>query len=104
MQNATIPDSQRVYVKVNADFMEDGTIYPREIFWEDRKVYEIDLVLDIRRISPEKAPVQDDRYIVTINHRKKCLYFERDLLMQKNNLGRWFVERKQKQPGNGRKN
>lgn len=32
----------KVYVKVTADFMPDKTILPRQLVWEDGRVYAID--------------------------------------------------------------
>jgi hypothetical protein len=90
-----IPDA--IYVKVNAEFMEDGSIYPRIIFWEGNetcKAYEIDLVLDYQPGTERKEPGQDDRYTVLVNGRRKHLFFERNLSLQGNNIGRWYVERK----------
>ena len=97
MHHATIPNSNTVYVKVKADFQEDGTVYPREIIWEDYKVYEIDLVLDIKRAGSMKTSTQDDRYTVLINGQKKHLFFERNLALKGNNIGRWYVIRQNQQ-------
>ena len=94
MEHTELDNPYKAYVKVNADFLEDGTIFPREIIWEDNKVYEIDLVLDIRQAVAKKAGGQGDRYTVTINGHKKYLFFERSPYLKNNNIGRWFVERK----------
>ncbi len=93
-QHMELENPYKVYVKVKADFLADGTIFPREIIWEDNRVYEIDLVLDIQQAAARKAGGQGDRYTVTINNQKKYLYFERSPYLKGNNIGRWFVERK----------
>ena len=91
---STAVGSPKVYVRVHAEFAEDGTIYPREIIWEDGTVYEIDLVTDIRQAVARRAGGQGDRYTVTVRGHKSYLYFERNGSIQGNNIGRWFVERK----------
>ena len=87
--------SPKVYVAVKADFNEEGIMLPREIIWEDGMKYEIDRVLDIRQAAAMKAGGQGDRYTVRINGQQSYLFFERSTNQTGNNLGRWFVERKQ---------
>ena len=85
----------KVYVAVKADFNEDGIMLPREITWEDGTKYAIDRVLDIRQAAAMKAGGQGDRYTVRINGNQSYLFFERSTNQTGNNLGRWFVERRQ---------
>ena len=85
----------KVYVAVKADFNEDGIMLPREITWEDGTKYAIDRVLDIRQAAAMKAGGQGDRYTVRINGSQSYLFFERSTNQTGNNLGRWFVERRQ---------
>lgn len=87
--------SPKVYVAVKADFNEEGIMLPREIIWEDGMKYEIDRVLDIRQAAAMKAGGQGDRYTVRINGQQSYLFFERSTNQTGNNLGRWFVERRQ---------
>lgn len=87
--------SPKVYVAVKADFNEEGIMLPREITWEDGMKYEIDRVLDIRQAAAMKAGGQGDRYTVRINGQQSYLFFERSTNQTGNNLGRWFVERRQ---------
>lgn len=87
--------SPKVYVAVKADFNEDGIMLPREITWEDGTKYAIDRVLDIRQAAAMKAGGQGDRYTVRINGNQSYLFFERSTNQTGNNLGRWFVERRQ---------
>ncbi len=86
----------KVYVKVHAEFMADGTMCPRDIIWEDDEVYKaypIDLVLDIQQGASREPVGQDDRYVVLIYGHKKQLFFERNHAPKGNNLGRWYVIR-----------
>ena len=87
--------SPKVYVAVKADFNEEGIMLPREITWEDGTRFEIDRVLDIRQAAAMKAGGQGDRYTVRINGQQSYLFFERSTNQTGNNLGRWFVERRQ---------
>ena len=87
--------SPKVYVAVKADFNEEGIMLPREITWEDGTRFEIDRVLDIRQAAAMKAGGQGDRYTVKINGQQSYLFFERSTNQTGNNLGRWFVERRQ---------
>ena len=84
----------KVYVAVKADFAENGKMIPRQIIWEDGTKYEIDRILDIRQASAMKAGGQGDRYTVRINGKQSYLFFERSPNLTGNNIGRWFVERK----------
>ena len=85
----------KVYVPVEVRFRSDGTMLPREIIWEDGTKYEIDRVTEIRQAAAMKAGGQGDRYTVQINGRSSYLFFERNASQTGNNIGRWFVERRQ---------
>ena len=87
--------SPKVYVAVKVEFNEIGIMLPREITWEDGTRYEIDRVVDIRQAAAMKAGGQGDRYTVRINGQQSYLFFERSTNQTGNQLGRWFVERKQ---------
>lgn len=84
----------KVYVTVNADFAEDGTLLPRVITWEDGEKYIIDKITDIRQAAAMKAGGQGDRYTVMIKGQQSYLFFERSTNLTGNNIGRWFVERR----------
>lgn len=84
----------KVYVRVLASFREDGVMLPRALIWEDGTRYNIDRVSDIRQAAASKAGGQGDRYTVNINGRRSYLFFERCTELTGNNIGRWFVERK----------
>ena len=84
----------KVYVDVNTDIRSDGVMVPREITWEDGHKYEIDRVTDIRQAAALKAGGQGDRYTVMIGGHQSYLFFERSPELTGNNIGRWFVERR----------
>lgn len=90
----TAPKPIKVYVTVNADFAEDGTLLPRVITWEDGEKYIIDKITDIRQAAAMKAGCQGDRYTVIIKGQQSYLFFERSTNLTGNNIGRWFVERR----------
>ena len=85
----------KVYVPVDVQFRSDGTMLPRLITWEDGTKYEIDRVTDIRQAAAMRAGCQGDRYTVYINGKQSYLFFERSASQSGNNIGRWFVERRQ---------
>ena len=88
------PNNIKVYVAVKADFREDGIMLPRVITWENGNKYEIDRILDIRQAAAMKAGGQGDRYTVRIKGQQSYLFFERNPNQTGNNIGRWFVERR----------
>ncbi len=53
----------KVNLEMNADFDLEGNIQPRTITWEDRRIFEIDRVLDARRAPSLKAGGVGMRYI-----------------------------------------
>ena len=85
----------KVYVEVNASFGEDGQMYPKSLVWEDGTRYIIDKVTDIRQAAAMKAGGQGDRYTIWIGGHQSYLFFERSADLTGNNIGRWFVERRQ---------
>lgn len=93
MEN-TANKSIKVYVAVKADFTEDGTMLPRIIIWEDGEEFEIDRITDIRQAAAMKAGGQGDRYTIMVRGKQSYLFFERSTNLTGNNIGRWFVERR----------
>lgn len=83
----------KVYVKVVAAFANDGTLVPLSLTWEDGREYTIDRVLDVRPAAALKAGGQGDRYTVRIQGKESFLFFEHSTKYE-NNLGKWFVERR----------
>ena len=76
----------KVYVKVLAEFYEDGRILPLSVIWEDGRKFDIDKTTDIRRAQATKAGGTAIRYTVLINGRQTYLFCDD---------GKWFVERNQ---------
>ena len=85
----------KVYVRVGAEFAEDGTLLPQVITWETGEKFNIDKVTEIRQAAAMKAGGQGDRYTVVIGGSKSYLFFERNASLSGNNLGKWFVERRE---------
>ena len=90
----TTTTNTKVYVRVRADFSEEGIMLPREITWEDGKKFEIDRILDIRQAPALKAGGQGDRYTIMVQGKQSYLFFERSTNLTGNVIGRWFVERR----------
>ena len=94
MMQTTTAKSAKVYVAVQADFAEDGTLLPRVITWEDGEKFAIDKIVDIRQAAARKAGGQGDRYTIKVRGSQSYLFFERSTNLTGNNIGRWFVERR----------
>ena len=90
----TTAKSAKVYVAVQADFAEDGTLLPRVITWEDGEKFAIDKIIDIRQAAAMKAGGQGDRYTIKVRGSQSYLFFERSTNLTGTNIGRWFVERR----------
>ena len=91
----TTAKAPKVYVAVRAEFTEDGTMLPREITWEDGETYEIDRISQICQAAAMKAGGQGDRYTIWIRNRQSYLLLEPSTNLTGNNIGRWFVERRE---------
>ena len=78
------PQAEKVYVTVTALFTEDGIMMPREIIWEDGRVYQIDRLTDCRRCASLKVGGVGLRYTCMIRGQQKYLYYEEN--------GKWFLE------------
>lgn len=85
--NDHLRNNYKVYISVNEDRLEDGTILPRSIKWEDGVVYEIDRVIEWRRAASTKAGGTGLRYQVRIGGKITYMWLEED---------KWFVERKRR--------
>ena len=76
----------KIYVQVNADFLEEGGILPRYLIWEDGTKFEIDKVTDVRQAASLKAGGCGMRYTCEICGEEHYLFYEGNF--------RWFVEAK----------
>lgn len=75
--------AQKVYVKVNADFSEEGELRPKTITWVDGRIYEIVRVLHMVRAASPKVGGCGTRYTVVIDWKERFLFREED---------RWFIK------------
>ena len=82
-------NDQKVYVAVNEDRLEDGTLRPISFVWEDGRRYAVDRILDVRPAASLKAGGCGMRYTVTIQGRQRYMFLEED-----HGVDRWFMERK----------
>lgn len=73
----------KVIVKVNAQFNENGQIFPIAVVWEDGRTFEVDRILDVRQAASLKAGGQGIRYTCRIRGKQRYLWFENPV---------WFVE------------
>ena len=66
-------------------YLEDGTIMPLAIHWNEGELYEIDRVIDIRPCASLKAGGAGIRYTCMIQGHQKYIWLEEN---------KWFVEAK----------
>ncbi len=76
---------RKVYVEVTAKFDTEGNITPLSVTWKDGTVYEIDKIVDKRRVASLKAGGIGMRYTCRIRNQESYLFYEEP---------RWFVEAK----------
>jgi len=82
----------RTYVNVTSVFDRMGFMTPREVIWEDGRIFPIDSVKDFRPASAIADDLHGDCYTVLIKGKEKYLFFERADVRQPCRFGRWFVE------------
>ena len=75
----------KIFVKVRADHLLDGSTRPLMLRSEDGPTLRIDRVLDVREAPSLKAGGQGVRYTVRILGKETYLFEDE---------GRWFVEAK----------
>jgi TnpA family transposase len=80
----------KVYVEVNADYKDDGTVIPRSFVWEDGNRYCVDNTLDVRPAASLKAGGAGLRYTVRVGGRRDVYMF----LEENHGIFKWFMERK----------
>ena len=66
----------KIYVKVRADHLFDGTVRPLMIRAQDGPIIRIDRVLDVRPAASLKAGGQGMRYVCLAQGRQLMLFFE----------------------------
>ncbi len=84
--------AERIYVSVDVCFDVYGQMMPKNIHWQDGKIFPIDKVVDIRLAHAAKAGGNGDRYTVMIKGKEKYLFFERTPVNNSSLVGSWFVE------------
>ena len=70
-------------ISVLALMRNDGTIFPKQIYWDDGREFYVDKILDIRKASSTKGGGMGIRYTCKICGKEKYLFLD-------NNI--WFVE------------
>lgn len=75
------------YVKVTAQFDEDGNIKPLMIYWPDGRKFEIEEIYDIRPAASLKAGGQGTRFYCRILNTDTYIFYENP---------KWFVEEKRR--------
>lgn len=78
------------YVEMIVRYLEDGTILPLALRWDEGQLYEIDRVLDIRPAASLKAGGAGIRYTCRIQGHETYIWLEES---------RWFVEAKGRYAG-----
>ncbi len=86
-------NAYKQYVRVIADFAEDGRLRPLRIQF-DGVFYDVDRVLGVRPGYAAKAGGQGDQYTIQVCGQQTRLFFERSTNISGDNIGRWFVERR----------
>ena len=82
----------KAYITVNEDRLEDGTIIPRAITWEDGQRFEIVRVIETCKAASTKAGGTGLRFTIRVEGSRKptFLWLEDDC----KGGGRYFVERR----------
>ena len=81
------------YVKIIAEFAEDGRITPLKLIWDDGQGYEITKILDVSRAASTVGGT-GYRYEVIIEGKRRSLYLE-DVVFNKAIGARFFVAAKE---------
>lgn len=68
---------------VIAKMHPDDGVTPQKIIWENNREYNIDRVLDVRKMASTKGGGAGLRYTCKIMGREKYLFFDDDV---------WFIE------------
>ena len=73
----------RKNITVIAKMQDNGIIIPLQIVWEDGRVFDIDKILDIRKLASTKGGGKGLRYNCRILNHEKFLWLDEYF---------WFVE------------
>ena len=86
-------NSNKIYVRVNAEFDRDGFVHPLAIIWTDGRRYDIDRVTAVKHMHASKAGGNGARFTINVQGRERYLFYERTAELEGNYVGKWFVER-----------
>jgi hypothetical protein len=78
---------RKIYVKVNADFYEDGKVLPNWFEWEDGRKYSVDRILDIRSAASTRVGGIGLRYLIRVLGKETYIWLEDE-------ANKWFMEAK----------
>ena len=78
---------KKLYVNALVLHTDDGRVRPREIIFADGRKFEIDKILDCKRMASSRAGGIGMCYRIRVNGRETLLFDEEN--------GKWFVEAKQ---------
>ena len=87
------PHTERVYVKVTAEFDSTGYMQPMSITWSDGRTFPIEKVQGFRSAGMTGNDLAMDCFTVLIHGNEKLLFFEHIDPRFTGRLGRWFVEK-----------
>ena len=73
----------KIFVKVRADHMLDGSVRPLMLRSEDGPIIRIDRILDVRRAASLKAGGQGIRYVCLVEGKQLMLFYDAPY---------WFIE------------
>ena len=71
------------YVEVEATFLEDGSVVPRAVVWDNGRRFSVRAVLGVRACASLKVGGEGVRYDVLVGRARTFLFHEGP---------RWFVE------------
>lgn len=83
---------ERIYVAVNSDIDTTGYLQPKEIIWEDGRVFPIEQITAFRPAATCSEHTSGDCYLITVHGKEKILFFERTDPIFQSRIGRWFIE------------
>ena len=81
---------KKKYVKVIAEFDEDGRITPIQLIWDDDRRFEISKVSNVGRVASSVGGT-GYRYTITIENKERYIWLE-DVKFDKAIGARWFIE------------
>jgi len=81
---------KKKYIKVVAEFNEQGKLTPLEIIWDDDRRYEITHVGEMQRAASTVGGA-GYKFEITVEGKRRSIWLE-DIKFDKAIGGRWFLE------------